>query len=211
MINQQAITTIQEQYPWTSWALWDAEFPDDGCIEQTPSKVADFIHERSDQLTADVVLTGLNRSADLEAPFMNFHNASGRHYDWRLKEFIQDGRLTNLSGAYMTDLVDDINPDASEVEMSDADARVFLDQLRLLGENEYHVICFGNKPFDALTGYLGTDSVQKSPEIKYSNTTSDGFTFHIYRVWFYGLYGANQDKVDILERQLQHLNQRILD
>jgi hypothetical protein len=49
-----------------------------------------------------------------------------------------------------------------------------------------------------------------SPDLKQATIETDGFTLYVYRFWFYGLYGANQDKVDILKKQLRELNKRIV-
>ena len=84
---------------------------------------------------------------------------------------------------------------------------MLLEQLRLLGESEYHVVCFGNKPFDALTAYFDADVTTRSPELKHATVEVDGLRLRLYRAWFYGLYGANQDKVEVLERQLRELNE----
>jgi aminoglycoside phosphotransferase len=160
-------------------------------------------------LTPDIVLMGLNRSDDFPAPYANFHAPTRKHYDYRLKEFIQDGGLDRLQGAYMTDLVDDVDPDSQNVEVTDDDAAVLLDQLRLLGESEYHVVCFGNKPFDGLVDYFGAGVTSRSPDLKQATIKTDRLTLSLYRVWFYGLYGVHHDKVDILKHQLQELNEQV--
>jgi len=109
---------------------------------------------------------GLNRSDDLPAPYANFHAPTRNHYDYRLKEFIQDGGLKRLQGAYMTDLVDDVDPDSQNVEMSDDNAAVLLEQLCLLGESMYHVVRFGNKPSDGLVDYFDAGVTSRSPKLK---------------------------------------------
>lgn len=208
-MNSETITTVAERFPWAGWAIWDDTFPDGDCVERTPERLVEFVRDHAARLTPDVVLIGLNRADDLEAAFQNFHAPTRTHYDYRLKEFIQDGDLDRLRGAYMTDLVDEVNPESNEVRVTDADAEVLLEQLHLLGERDYHVICFGNKPFDGLTRYFGADATSRSPEIKYAKINIDELTLHLYRVWFYGLYGVYQSRVETLERQLQHLNERI--
>lgn len=210
MVDRETVTRIRDTYQWASWAVWDERFPDGDCVETNPDQLSQFILDQRDRLTPDIVLLGLNRSGDLVSSFANFHAPTRKHYDYRLKEFIQDGDLDRLHGGYMTDLVDEVDPDASSVTVTDSDADVFLDQLRLLNQSEYHILCFGNKPFRGLTDYFDTDPIEWDPEIKYAQTAADGMTLHLYRVWFYGLYGANQDKVDILETQLHHLNERIV-
>jgi hypothetical protein len=208
-MDGETLTEIAAQYPWASWAVWDETFPDGDCIEKHPDRLVEFVHNQAEELTPDIVLVGLNRSDDLPAPYANFHAPTRKHYDYRLKEFIQDGGLNRLHGAYMTDLVDEVDPDSQNIEMSDDDAAVLLQQLRSLGESEYHVVCFGNKPFDGLVEYFDVGVTSDSPELKHATIETDAITLTLYRVWFYGLYGANQDKVDVLKHQLHELNGRI--
>ena len=156
-MNSEILAEVAAQYLWASWAVWEDAFPDGDCVEKQPERLVEFVQDRVEVLTPDIVLMGLNRSDDLPAPYANFHAPTRKHYDYRLKEFIQDGGLHRLQGAYMTDLVDEIDPDSHSVQVRDDDAAVLLEQLRLLGESEYHVVCFGNKPFDALTAYFDAD------------------------------------------------------
>ena len=209
MVSEATVNEFRDRYPWGSWAVWDDEFPEGDCVEKTPDEVADFIVDHSPDLRTDVVMLGLNRSDDLPAPFVNFHSPSGNHYDYRLKEYIQDGGLARLQGAYMTDLVDEIDPDSSNITVTDEDARLFEKQAALLGDNEIHVICFGNKPFQGLIEYYDLEESHLEPEIRYASVDRGEFELHLYRVWFYGLYGANQDKVETVERQLGVLNRRV--
>lgn len=208
-MNSETLTTIAERYPWASWAVWDQTFPNDGCLEERPEQLEAFIHEHTGVLTPEVILMGLNRSDDLPTPFANFHAPTRRHYDYRLKEWIQDDGLDRLQGAYMTDLVDKIDPGSHGVEVTEDDITVLLEQLCLLGESAYHVVCFGTKPFDGLVEYFDADVTMPSSELKQATVETGGLTIHFYRVWFYGLYGANQDKVEVCKRQLQELNDRL--
>jgi hypothetical protein len=123
--------------------------------------------------------------------------------------FIQDGDLHRLHGAYMTDLVDEVDPDGNRVTVTEEDAAVLLEQLRLLGADGYHVVCFGNKPFDALVRYFDADVAPTPPEMKHATVAVEGLTLDLYRVWFYGHWGANKEKVPIFETQLQELDQQI--
>jgi len=209
-MDSVTLDRLAEQYPWSSWAVWDDSFPDGDCIEERPARLSEFVQNHAEVLTRDVVFVGLNRSDDLPAPFANFHAPTRAHYDYRLKEFVQDGGLHRLHGAYMTDLVDDVEADSHDVDATDEDVAVLLEQLQLLGAAEYHLVCFGNKPFDALAEYFGVDVSARPPELRCATVDVDGLTLHLYRVWFYGLYGANQDKVAVLERQLQTLNEQVV-
>jgi hypothetical protein len=67
-----------------------------------------------------------------------------------------------------------------------------------------------NKPFDGLVDYFDAGVTPDSPNLKQATIETDGLTLHIYRVWFYGLYGVYQDKVDVLNHQLQELNGRFV-
>lgn len=208
-MDSETLMTIAEQYPWASWAVWDDAFPDGDCVEKRPERLVEFVGDHAEMLTPDVVLTGLNRSDNLQAPFSNFHAPTRARYDHRLKSFIQDGGLDRLQGAYMTDLVDEVDPDSHGVEVTKDDAAVLLEQLRLLGEPEYHVVCFGDKPFDGLVEYFDAEVITRSPELQRATVETEGLTLHLFRVWFYGLYGANQDKVEVVERQLRALDERL--
>lgn len=206
-MDGDTLRTIAARFPWASWAVWGDGFPDGDCVEKRPGELVSFIQAHAEILKPEVVLLGLNRSDDLAAPYLNFHAPTRNHFDYRLKTFIQDGGLNQLHGGYMTDLVDEIDPDSYNVEVTDDDASVLLDQLRLLGKSGYRVICFGNKPFDGLVEYFGVDVTTLSPEMKKATVEVENLTLDLYRVWFYGLYGANQEKVEILERQLRTLDE----
>ena len=109
----------------------------------------------------------------------------------------------------MTDLVDVVNPDEAGVTLANEDVDVLLNQLEELGRSEYHILCFGDKPFRALIEYFDIDTNSHPHKIEYTQTEVDGVTLHLYRVWFYGAWGANQDKVEILKYQLEYLNETI--
>jgi len=208
-MDRETFAGIAEQYPWASWAVWDDAFPDGDCVEKRPERLVEFVHDQAEMLTPAIVLMGLNRSDDLPAPLLKLPRTNSEAL--RLPaERIHSGRRVELPpGAYMTDLVDEVDPDSQSVEVSDDDAAVLLEQLRELGESEYHVVCFGNKPFDGVVGYFDAEVTSHSPDLKQAVIKTDGLTLYVYRVWFYGLYGANQEKVDVLRQQLHELNERV--
>ncbi|QCC50817.1 hypothetical protein [Halapricum salinum] len=209
MIDSETLGRIAESYPWASWALWDDRFPEEECVEATPEDLLSFFEIHRAALTPDVVFVGLNRSADLDAPFQNFHAPTRQHYDYRLKEFVQDAELGRLWGGYMTDLVDEVEPNADTVTVTDDDADLLLSQLALLDQPAYHVVCFGVKTYQGALEYFGGESEGGPHELQLTTTEVDGLTLHLYRVWFYGAWGANADKVDVLARQLQYLDGKI--
>lgn len=201
------LETIAEHYPDSSWAIWSSAFPDEGCLEEHPEQVYAFIAEHRTQLNPNVVFLSLNPSAEIGATFANFHSPSASNYDYRLKEFIQENGLERLKGAYMTDLVKkDINPKSGEVNPDTANVEQFLEQLRVFDEDEYHVICFLEKAFEPLRQFFGTETRELDHTITAFRAEYKGTTLHCYRVWFYGNWGVNQEKVPELEKQLSYLD-----
>ena len=65
--------------------------------------------------------------------------------------------------------------------MTEDDTVILLEQLRLLGESEYHVIYSGNKPFDGLVEYHGAEVSTHPPELKRATIETGGVTLHLYR------------------------------
>lgn len=110
----------------------------------------------------------------------------------------------------MTDFVmDTINPDSNQVDHSRLDVLVFLNQLNLLDQDEYHVLCFLEEPFQALKTIFGREDTDLAHDIRTFSTDWNQKTIHFYRVWFYGNWGAHADKIPELEKQLNYLGQRI--
>jgi len=52
-------------------------------------------------------------------------------------------------------------------------------------------------------------NLNTTPELKRTTIKTDGLTLSLYRVWFYGLYGVHQAKVDVFKHQLRELNEQI--
>jgi len=82
--------------------------------------------------------------------------------------------LEGRPGSGTTDLVDGVDPDSQNVEVTDGDAARLVEQLRLLGEQVYHVVCFGNEPSDGLVDYFDAAVTTHSPEIKHATVRTDG-------------------------------------
>lgn len=209
-VQPQLLEEIREDYPSSSWAIWSDAFPDDDCPESDRDRRVAFIESQHDRLNRRVVFVSLNPSAELPRNYANFHSPKGKHYDNRLKRFIQENDLAHLTGGFMTDIVPDVvNPDSQNVTPEDADVDRFLDQLALFDESEHHVIAFTGSTFDAIQGYFDEPVTTDEHDIQRFTATDNRTMLHVYRVWFYGNYGANQDKVQALERQLEYLDQLI--
>lgn len=212
---KQAVIKIEQleklkDYETASWAIWSEEFPEKGCIERRPKKIYQFIRDEINKLNPNVVLLSLNPSAVLCSPFANFHSVERRHNDHILKKYIQDDNLKNIKGAYMTDLVEEPNPDSEEIEPEEEDIKHFLEQLNILGRKRYLVICFTGKTFNTLRKYFGKRSKRMDHGMKTFSTGWDGKYVEFYQVWFYGIWGKYQkEKRKELKRQLRYLNKRL--
>jgi hypothetical protein len=104
-ISQAALSEIEEKY-WRccSWGIWatPAEAPKSNIGDLS---VFDFNENPLNRATlhADVVAVGLNVSfADINERFGNFHSASGRAHDYKLRYAFSG---TRAWGCYMTDIL----------------------------------------------------------------------------------------------------------
>lgn len=203
---------LREQFPGSSWALWSEDYPDDGCIEHQPQQLVEFIESNRSRLNPEVVFVSLNPSSDLPTDYANFHSPSWKHYDERIKEFVQENDLENLTGGYMTDIVPDVaDPNSANVTPDTADVDRLYTQLSILDRSEYYVICFTGKTFEALRSTFGAEVQQHQHSIESFTASLEEIPLHVYRVWFYGLYGVHQEKVAELERQLAYLDDELVE
>ncbi|MDP9905584.1 hypothetical protein [Arthrobacter bambusae] len=125
-----------------SWAVW----PPSASYERTsdisfPAGVLDgVLHARS-------VILGLNpgESSIERRPWQNFHTA-GKHNDHFLAEAFRD---TPHWGAYMTDLLTEVNSKSATVDLSGEtigrDVAVLVEQLQSLGAADPLFIVIGTK------------------------------------------------------------------
>lgn len=207
MINIEQLDKLKD-YETASWAIWSEEFPGKGCIERRPKKLHNFIKDHINDLNPGVILLSLNPSGVLCSPFANYHSIEKRHNDHILKKYIQDDNLKNIKGAYMTDLVEDPS-NSEEIESEEEDIHRFLEQLNILGRKRFLVICFTGKTFDTLRKYFGKRAKTLDLNIKTFSTDWEGAYLEFYRVWFYGVWGRNQDKIKELKKQLRYINKRL--
>lgn len=205
---QRKIDVLRTKYPGASWALWSPEFPNSGCPEEDSSEFLKFIDSNIDRLRSEIVFLSLNPAGKAPTDFLNFHSTDSKHYDARLRRLVEE---SGLEGAYMTDLVmDTVNPDSKLVNDDRLDVLVFLNQLNLLDQSEYHVICFLEKAYEALkTHFRGKERSDKYDIKTFSADWNDN-QLHVHRVWFFGNWGANADKIPKLQNQLKYLSEEII-
>lgn len=219
-LDQETVDTLADKYPTASWAIWSDDFPDEECVEEDPAAVRDFLTapEQRARMTPNVVFVGLNPSGELVAELSNFHgvgqklpSGDGRYgqNDWRLKAFIQSARLSSLTGGYMTDLSLTEESDSSNVTPADIDYEGFADQLRLLDQDQYTIIAFGNDAFDALE--RGIDTQTEGPvSLRTFTATIADRPVRVYRVYHYA-YRYGGDIIPKLRAQLAYIGEVLAD
>lgn len=207
-MKTHALRKLKNEYPTSSWALWSREFPDEGCVEEDQDDLFNFMSRRSDKLRPSIVLLSLNPSTEIPSNYRNFHSTDPKHRNNQFRDIVEK---SGMEGAYMTDLVERVEVDSRFVEPTSEDVKNLLEQLALLGKNEYHVICFLEKVFQTLRTYFDTRSRTLPHDIKAFSTLWNETPIHCYRVWFHANWGANRDKSPELRDQLSYLNEEVID
>jgi hypothetical protein len=202
----ELISTI----PTASWAFWNENGPND----------LTFFAAKRELLHGRAVVLGLNRSSGAHAhgsiPFINFHTPKHRG-DGRLKRFIQDAKLDEICGAFMTDLSMEVETDSNKVliERPKEALETFYSQLSFSSESQRTIVCMGDKTFDNLCLGLGLKPTQHRANVELENmrvaeTAFNNEEWIIYRVWLHSSYGKFQKYGDEeLPRQLERVNDLI--
>lgn len=70
MLDKDTFDTLTDTYPTASWALWSDDFPNNGCVEEDPTAVRDFLaaSEQRARMNPSVVFVGLNPRENLLLP-----------------------------------------------------------------------------------------------------------------------------------------------
>ena len=200
---------LKDNHPTSSWAIWSQEFPKEGCVEEDASKFYDFIQQSREQLRPSVVLLSLNSSTSMPSDFLNFHSTDPKHRNQQFVDVVKEG---GLEGAFMTDLVEEtVMVDSGKVEATSEDVENLFDQLSILGQDEYHVVCFLKQVFTTLRDYFDANVEQLPHNIKSFKAEKNGIRLNFYRVWFHANWGANKDKIPELKKQLSYINSEPLD
>lgn len=205
-MDVQTLESLKNQYPTSSWALWSPRFPDKGCIEDNPQQLFDFISQQREALRPSIVLLSLNPSTHLPSSFQNFHSTDSQHRNDKFRDYVVQAEL---EGAYMTDLVERVNPDSNAVEVTDDDVQNFLDQLKLLDQDHYYVICFLNDAFTALRDTFDSKERNYPHNIKGFSTVWNGSKLDCFKVYFHANWGVNQDKTP--DEQLTYLSNQVVE
>lgn len=205
-MDARTLEALKNQYPTSSWALWSPEFPDDGCVEEDSEQLFDFISQQRDSLRPSIVLLSLNPSTHLPSDFQNFHSTDAQHRNDQFRDYVVEA---GLEGAYMTDLVERVNPDSNSVEVREEDVQNCLNQLEMLDQDRYYVICFLKDAFTALRDAFGAVRERDYPhDIKGFSAVWNGTELDCFKVYFHANWGANQDKTP--DEQLTYLNDNVI-
>jgi len=208
-MDRTTLERIRDEHPTASWALWSPTFPKPGCVEEEQDELFEYIISRHDEMRPSIVLLSLNPSTDMPSDFWNFHSTQPKHRNDQFRDLVE---ASGLTGAFTTDLVEHtVDASAGDVTPTDDDVENFFHLLNLLGQDEYHVLCFLQEVFDALRDAFDETPEQLPNDIDAFTTRQRGFTLHCYRVWFHANWGANKDKIPKLEEQLAYLNQQRID
>ncbi len=207
-MDVSTLETLKDEYPTSSWALWSPEFPNDGCVEEDAAELFEFIKRNQDSLRPSVVLLSLNPSTELPSDYQNFHSTEPKHRNDQFRDHVEE---TGLEGAYMADLVERVvDSDSRNVDPTADDVENLLDQLDLLNQETYYVLCFHEKVFQTLLEYCGVRPRELEHDIRAFRGVQNGVQLECYRVWFHANWGANRDKIPALREQLTFLSCEII-
>lgn len=207
-MDTSVLEQLKDEYQTSSWALWSSDFPEDGCIEGDPAEFYEYIKCNRNQLRPSVVLLSLNPSTQLPSDYQNFHSTDPKHRNDQFRDLVEEA---GLEGAYMTDLVERIvDANSGYVDPTPADVENLFEQLDLLDQETYHILCFHEKVFQTLMEYYDSRSRELDHDIRAFRGVQDGVRLECYRVWFHANWGANRDKIPALREQLKFLSSEII-
>lgn len=171
--------------------------------------------EKADELfKPNIIFLGLNPSKSLET-IRNFHSTSAG--DKLLKKVIQgcegnenepdSKQLDNLIGGFMTDLTDKVESDSSNIDLSDHSFEHIENVLKVLGENHYHLICFGVKTYEATRNWLLNQTSEEKDVLRcrIERTENLDYDITLYKVMHYS-YRFDENRV---ADQLFYINNKL--
>lgn len=197
MLDETILTKLQA-FPTSSWALWNEKGDDS----------LEFFFGNINRLRNNVVFLGLNRSGKTRPSFSNFMNfhKKGHQGDMQLRRLLQGQNLTNLLGAYMTDLSEVFETNSKNVRIdNNASGARLNEQLEILNSNEFTLITFGGDVFKEVLTYY---SVNKETRLGMDYARVDGkHRMQIFKVYHYSMNGFNNRNVtEKLPFQLKAIN-----
>jgi len=193
-ITEDKLAELKKIYT-ASFAIWHSE-------GETRFGIEKKIKENLRNLKSNIILLALNPSKKIPSPFCNFHDRSNT------ETFLRDhiSKCKALKGAYMTDISQTIKGKSAEVEVRGKDIEIFKDQLEILGEKEYFVVCFGQKTFDNL---LKNQNPKWEKNIETKSGKLGNYTLHCYKVLHYSAVISYDADLDRFISELETANELI--
>ncbi|MCX6818310.1 MAG: hypothetical protein NTU57_05640 [Candidatus Aenigmarchaeota archaeon] len=138
-MEQTSLQKIEKNHGnYASFAIWDEKNYD--------ANPTELIKIYMNDLKPQIVIVGLNASRDTKN-FEAFHcKHRGGRGEW-LKDAFNKSRFR---GAYMTDIIKDVNPKSKNVKLSENDIKTFSNELKDLGCKNFTVIAIGKRAYKIL-------------------------------------------------------------
>lgn len=194
-----------------SWALWDK---DGGIVSLTTKHDFEFL------LKPNIVFVGLNASIELSEDWINYHSECqkfkkkkwGQEFIKNLADLIMSSEFSFLRGAYMTDIIKDIDfPKSSKVikEIKSnppillRNKEIFERELRLLSKlsstNKFQVICMGRDAFDILCRAWNMPTKRIPNEMRFVSIKKYNNFFDILETYHYSYRKKENIRKDLRE------------
>lgn len=213
-MDRETIQQLRSEFPESSWALWSDDFPSEGCIEEDPDRLTEFFVEHHRRLRSDVILLSTVRSVDAERDYQLFHRPSYRSNHFRLKELIQGGPYNRIEGAFIAALWLRDDEAATDDQWHGPGFDRLVDQLAVLGRDEYDIICLSNEAYATVMMRFASDYDDAATLPKQMNSLTvsvDEMTLTFYGVQDYTTLDPDRSEYPWLEGQLRYLNDEVLD
>jgi hypothetical protein len=209
MVTEEQLNELGK-FTTSSWAIWSDTFNKSG-PEEKPETLKEFIYSNRYILKNNIILMGLNRSGNEEkikkSTFSNFH-AIGHRGDGLLKETIMP--LSNIKGAYMTDLSELVESKSEKVCLKTEDKEKVAEQLKILNSKNFTFIVFGDKAFDFICRKFKVNSNVKfiEEDIKEVSVSINDISAKVFRVRHYSNWDLKSKA--LFKAQLKYLNDKVL-
>jgi len=194
-----------------SWAIWD----EDGCIAPLISK-----NNFEILIKPNIIFLGLNASIKLPNDWINYHSECqefkkkkwGQEFIKNLADLIMSDEFSTLRGAYMTDIIKDVDfPESSKVmakiknnpEILSRSKEIFEKELSLLSKifltDKFQVICMGRDAFDILCRIWDIPTKKVSNKMRSTTIERRINTFEILEIYHYAYRKKEKIKQDLRE------------
>lgn len=219
MVTDTQFEILAKKYKTSSWAIWSDEFLKadcHNCVENVEGKLKEYFMNRLKLLKNNIILLGLNPSGDDPSRVLgNFHTvkANGKPHpgDHLLGENIMRNNQ-NIQGAYMTDISDVIEGNQKNVTLDNNIVKEQLDdKINILGSENIHIVCFGDKVFDKIYDIYGNGIEKVKNEYDFEEFSIKWKSIKFYHIYHYS-YIARWNKVadkEKFKKQLEYVNKAV--